>query len=520
MTLQRPKGTKDHLPDGSPQLKLDVSARAFKHVIDTAARVLERGGATFMATPLFEEADLVKRGVGGSTDIVRKEMYTVSYQTDAFDQVKRLKNRNFEGKNGEKHNLKSILPYINKYIIDRKRETRRDLPVLDTDRLDINFLDGFIGLIEIENEDFILEFLKDAANSLDKTSDTNTFVLRPEGTAGLVRAYLENGLKQLPSPLKLWTHGPMFRAENVQKGRLRQFHQVDYEVLGSADPLIDAEAIWLMVQVVQALGLTGVQVKLGSIGDPEDRDTYNAYLRELFTPHLERLSDDSKDRLERNPMRILDSKSAGDQALILELSVKPMLDFLGTEARMHFGAVRGHLDSWKVAYVVDPSIVRGLDYYRRTAWELHHAHIGAKSALGGGGRYDGLAKELGGPETPGIGWAFGIERILGAMEQEGLGLPAASGPLVYIAALDAEHVPLAARVALDLRSDMRADFGYKPQKPGNAFREGERRGAVFTALIGSNEAAAGTVALRHMASGEQRNVPMEELSALLLARPS
>ncbi len=427
MALQRPKGTKDHLPDGSPQLKLDVSARAFKHVTDTAARVLERGGAAFIATPLFEEAELVKRGVGGSTDIVRKEMFTVYY---------------FEKHGG--------------------------------------------------------------------------FILRPEGTAGIVRAFIENGLKQLPAPLKLWTHGPMFRAENVQHLRLRQFHQVDYEVLGSADPLIDAEAIWLMVQVVQALGLTGVEVKLGSIGDPEDRDTYNAYLRELFTPHVERLSDDSRDRLERNPMRILDSKSAGDQALIAELGVKPMLDFLGTEARTHFEAVRGHLDSWKVVYVVDPSIVRGLDYYRRTAWELHHAKIGAKSALGGGGRYDGLAKELGGPETPGIGWAFGIERILGAMEQEGLSLPAAEGPLVYIAALDAEHVALAARVALGLRSEMRADFGYKPQKPGNAFREGERRGATFTALIGSDEAAAGTVALKHMASGEQRSVPVGELGEVLL----
>ena len=428
MALQRPKGTKDHLPDGSPQLKLDVSARAFKYVTDTAARVLERGGAAFIATPLFEEAELVKRGVGGSTDIVRKEMFTVYY---------------FEKHGG--------------------------------------------------------------------------FILRPEGTAGIVRAFIQNGLKQLPSPLKLWTHGPMFRAENVQHLRLRQFHQVDYEVLGSADPLVDAEAIWLMVQVVQELGLTGVQVKLGSIGDPEDRDTYNAYLRGLFTPHVDRLSDDSRDRLERNPMRILDSKSAEDQTLITELSVKPMLDFLGADARVHFEAVRGHLDRWKVAYAVDPSIVRGLDYYRRTAWELHHAHIGAKSALGGGGRYDGLAKELGGPETPGIGWAFGIERILGAMEQEGLSLPAAAGPVVYIAALAAEQVPLAAQVALGLRSTMRADFGYKPQKPGNAFREGERRGAVFTALIGSDEAAAGTVALKHMASGEQRSVPIGELGEALLS---
>ncbi|WP_407570990.1 histidine--tRNA ligase [Deinococcus altitudinis] len=426
MALQRPKGTQDHLPDGSPKLRLDVSARAFKHVTDAAELVLERSGAAFMATPLFEEAELVKRGVGGSTDIVRKEMFMVYY-----------------------------------------------------------------------------------------FGDHGGYVLRPEGTAGMVRAYLENGLKQLPAPFKLWTHGPMFRAERQQRGRLRQFHQVDYEVLGSADPLVDAEAIWLMMQVVRELGLKGVQVKLGSIGDPEDRDTYNAYLRELFAGHLERLSDDSKERLARNPMRILDSKSQEDQDLISELNVRPMLDFLGTEAAAHFQAVRGYLDAWGVDYQVDPSIVRGLDYYRRTAWELHHAHIGAKSALGGGGRYDGLARELGGQDTPGIGWAFGIERVLIAMEEEGLTLPAAAGPAVYIAALDAEHVPLAASVALGLRSGLRADFGYKPQKPGNAFREGERRGAAYTALIGSEEAAAGTVALKHMVSGEQHSVPVSELAAFL-----
>ncbi|WP_407539266.1 histidine--tRNA ligase [Deinococcus radiomollis] len=426
MALQRPKGTQDHLPDGSPKLKLDTSARAFRHVTDTAARVLERSGAAFMATPVFEEAELVKRGVGGSTDIVRKEMFTVYY-----------------------------------------------------------------------------------------FGDHGGYVLRPEGTAGMVRAYLENGLKQLPAPFKLWTHGPMFRAERQQRGRLRQFHQVDYEVLGSADPLVDAEAIWLMAQVVQELGLKGVQVKLGSIGDPEDRDTYNAYLRDLFTAHLDRLSDDSKDRLNRNPMRILDSKSQEDQELIAELTVRPMLDFLGAEAAAHFSAVRGHLDAWGVEYQVDPSIVRGLDYYRRTAWELHHAHIGAKSALGGGGRYDGLAKELGGQDTPGIGWAFGIERVLIAMEEEGLSIPAAEGPVVYIAALDAEYVPLVASTTLGLRQTFWADFGYKPQKPGNAFREGERRGAAYVALIGSDEAAAGTVALKNMATGEQQNVAINELATVL-----
>ncbi|ULH15948.1 histidine--tRNA ligase [Deinococcus sp. KNUC1210] len=426
MALQRPKGTQDHLPDGSPKLSSEISSSAFRHVTETARTVLERAGASFIATPIFEEAELVTRGVGGSTDIVRKEMFKVFY-----------------------------------------------------------------------------------------AGDHGGYVMRPEGTAGIVRAYIQNGLKQLPAPFKLWTHGPMFRAENVQKGRLRQFHQVDYEVIGSADALVDAEAIWLMVEVVAALGLSGVQVKLGSIGDPSDRETYNTYLKELFTPHAERLSDDSKDRLIRNPMRILDSKSATDQGIISELNVRPMLDFLGEEAAAHFAQVRAYLDAWGVSYEVDPSIVRGLDYYRRTAWELHHQNIGAKSALGGGGRYDGLAAELGGPDTPGIGWAFGIERILIALEAEGIQLPASPGPVIYIAALDAEYVPLAAKAALSLRASLRAEFGYKHQKPGNAFREGERRGAVYTALIGSDEALAGTLAVKHLGTGEQRAVKLEELAEFL-----
>ncbi len=427
MALQRPKGTQDHLPDGSPKLRTDQRASAFSHVVAVTRHVLERGGAQLIHTPLFEEAELVRRGVGGSTDIVRKEMFTVYY-----------------------------------------------------------------------------------------FGDHGGFILRPEGTAGIVRAYLENGLKQLPAPLKLWTHGPMFRAENVQKGRLRQFHQVDYEVIGSAEALVDAEAIELMVRSVQALGLQGARIKLGSIGDPDDRERYNAYLRGVFTPHLERLSDDSRDRLERNPMRILDSKSAGDQALIQELGVQPMLDFLGEEAAAHFAQVRTYLDAWGVAYDLDPSIVRGLDYYRRTAWELHHQGVGAKSALGGGGRYDGLSTELGGPQTPAVGWAFGIERVLLALDAEGVALPAAEGPLVFVAALDAENIGLAAEVALQVRGYARAEFAYRALKPGNVFKEAERRGAAYAALIGSEEAERGVVALKHLRSGQQREVATEELRTALL----
>ncbi|GHG06469.1 histidine--tRNA ligase [Deinococcus piscis] len=425
MAIQRPKGTKDHLP-GTPGTP-EIQAAAHAHIQHVAAQLLERAGAQFIATPIFEEAELVQRGVGGSTDIVRKEMFTVYY-----------------------------------------------------------------------------------------AGDHGGYVLRPEGTAPVVRAYLENGLKQLGSPLKLWTHGPMFRAENVQKGRLRQFHQVDYECLGSTDPLADAEAIALMWDIVTTLGLKGVSIQLGSIGDPEDRAAYNDYLRGLFTPRLAELSEDSKDRLSRNPMRILDSKSETDQAIIAELNVKPMLDFLGAEARDHFGAVQGHLQAWGVPFEIDPSIVRGLDYYRRTAWELHHAGIGAKSALGGGGRYDGLAQELGAKEeVPGIGWAFGIERILLAMADEGVPFPQGPSPALYLAALDGDYIPLAAALTRQARAVAGADFSYRKRGAGQAFKEADKKGATWAAVIGSNEAAQRQLTLKHLGSGEQVAVPFDELNTFL-----
>lgn len=427
MKVQRPKGTNDLLPPGSPGLEPQTNAYAYHWLTAQAGAVLEGAGALRIDTPMFEEADLVKRGVGGSTDIVRKEMFTVYYM----------------GEHGG-------------------------------------------------------------------------YVMRPEGTAPIVRAYLQGSLKQLGSPLKLWTAGPMFRAERQQDGRYRQFHQVDYECLGSSEAIADAEAIALMWQVVSGLGLKGVSIRLGSIGDPEDRARYNDYLRELFSPHAEALSDDSKDRLERNPMRILDSKSSTDQELLAGLGVKPMLEFLGEEARAHFEAVQGYLREWGVPFTIDPSIVRGLDYYRRTAWELHHEGIGAKSALGGGGRYDGLAEELGSKEpVPGIGWAFGVERMLKAMQSEGLPFPTVSGPALYLAALDEENVALAASIALRARESVSAEFSYRKRNAGQAFKEADKKGATWAAVIGSSEADAQVLNLKHLGSGEQVAVPFDQLKTFL-----
>jgi histidyl-tRNA synthetase len=342
--------------------------------------------------------------------------------------------------------------------------------------------------------------------------------LRPEFTAGTLRAYVEHGMHTWPSPVKLWSHGPAFRAENVQRGRFRQFHQVNLEIVGAAAPVADAEAIALFVDVLRELGLQGVRVALGSVGDPDDRQRYNAYLREALEPQADRLTETSQERLRLNPMRLLDAKDPGDRALVATL--KRPLDFLNADARAHFDAVAAALDAWGVPYDVDPSIVRGLDYYRRTAFEIHADGIGAQSALGGGGRYDGLVAQLGGPDVPGIGWAFGIERVLDALEQAGVAAPSPEAPLLYLVPLDEPGVVEAAGLARALRAHARVEHGYAPRAPGKGLRDADRSGARYAALLGDRERAAGVVQLKHLVDGSEAQVPLERLAAALDLTPT
>ena len=333
--------------------------------------------------------------------------------------------------------------------------------------------------------------------------------LRPEFTAGVLRAYVEHGMHTWPSPVKLWSHGPAFRAENVQRGRFRQFHQVNLEVVGTGAPVADAEAIALFADVLRELGLRGVRVALGSVGDPADRARYNAYLRDALAPVAQDLSETSRERLRLNPMRVLDAKDARDQALVAPL--KRPFDFLNPEARAHFDAVAACLDAWGVAYDVDPGIVRGLDYYRRTAFEIHAEGIGAQSALGGGGRYDGLVSQLGGPDVPGIGWALGMERVLDALEQAGVAAPVPDGPTLYLVPMDDEAVMEAAGLARDLRAHLRVAHGYARRAPGKGLRDADRAGARSAGLLGARERAAGVVQLKHLASGQETQVAWGDL---------
>ena len=339
--------------------------------------------------------------------------------------------------------------------------------------------------------------------------------LRPEFTAGVLRAFIEHGMHTRPLPVKLWSAGPAFRAENVQRGRFRQFHQVNCELVGGGSALLDAEAIALLVDVFAALGLPGVHVKVGSVGDPDDRERYNAYLREVLSPQRERLSETSRERLRLNPLRLLDSKDESDQMLLAPLH-RP-LDLLGPEARAHFDEVTAALGSWGVPFEVDRGIVRGLDYYRRTAFEVHHAGIGAQSALGGGGRYDGLLANLGGPDLPGIGWAFGVERVLDALHGEGAELGEREQTLAYLVPLDPEAVPEVARLARTLRAEHRIEHGYVARNPGKGLRDADRSGARLAVLRGSRERAASAVVVKDLRSGEQVSVALDDLPAHLRA---
>lgn len=343
-----------------------------------------------------------------------------------------------------------------------------------------------------------------------------SLTLRPEFTAGVLRAFIEHGMHTRPLPVKLWSAGPLFRAENVQRGRYRQFHQVNLEIVGLPQALADAEAVQLLYRTLQAGGLRHHHIRLGSVGDPEDRAAYNAYLREKLAPRAAALSETSQRRLELNPMRVLDSKSEQDQELIADL--KRPLDFLGEAARSHLDEVRRYLDAWSVPYEMDPAIVRGLDYYRRTAFEAHYRGIGAQSALGGGGRYDGLIESLGGPPLPGVGWALGIERVFDALAQEGVVPDPMEPPALFLVPLDEDAVVEVTALALRLRERFRVEHAYQPRNPGKGLKEADRSGAVFAALRGGSERAQGVVQLKHLESGEQVAVAESALEGYLLER--
>jgi histidyl-tRNA synthetase len=345
----------------------------------------------------------------------------------------------------------------------------------------------------------------------DRGGDSLT--LRPEATASVLRAYIEHGLHVQPKPVRLYTLGPMFRYERPQAGRYRQFHQANVEALGEIHPALDAEVIAMLIDFFGALGLADrVALHLNSIGDAGTRPAYVARLREYLIPLSEKLCAECRQRVERNTLRVLDCKVPGCQPLIEK--APSILDSLPPEAAQHFESVRRSLDALGVAYTVNPRLVRGLDYYVRTTFELKTGELGAQDAVAGGGRYDGLIEHLDGPADPGIGFAIGLERVVLLLgEAEAAAAPLALVIPVGDAALQ-RLLPVARRAR---QGGAQVEVGYGVRKLTKELERANRMGVDWAVIAGDTELANGEAVLKEMKTGEQRRVALDRLADELIA---
>ncbi len=346
--------------------------------------------------------------------------------------------------------------------------------------------------------------------------ETTQYVLRPEITAPVMRAYLQHHLDQRGGVQKLFYIGPCFRAERPQKGRFRQFHQFGCEVIGSEDARADAETIAVMMEIYRAFGISDTRLRINSLGDDESRPRYREALRNYFEPFKNELTPTSLRRLETNPLRILDTKEQKERRLLADA---PLLSaFIDGESREHYEEVKRLLDAIGIAYEEDPFLVRGLDYYGRTAFELESPNLGAQSALAGGGRYDGLAVELGSEAAvPAVGFAAGIERLLLAVQAQGEQVMEPPVPDVFLVAVSEVATSWVFAETQKLRrSGLRAAFDVKGRSRKAQMREANRQGAPYTVLVGEDELASSVATVKKM-SGESatEQVPFGELAAYL-----
>ena len=345
-----------------------------------------------------------------------------------------------------------------------------------------------------------------------------SLTLRPESTAAVARAYLQHDMATWPQPVKLFYAGPHFRYERPQKGRYRQFHQIGAELLGDPGPYGDVELLVMLLRFLSELGFEDLVVGLNSVGDPECRQRYSKRLREHLEPHRDGLGADSRRRLEANPLRILDTKAPAERKLLE--GAPRLLDVLGEPARRHFDVVRERLERFGVACRIDDRLVRGLDYYTRTVFEIASASLGAQNAILGGGRYDGLIGELGGPSVPGIGFAIGQDRLVDVLPEASPARVAAAPPVSVLVLGE----PLL-RQGLEIAEELRAaglaaicDLEAGSLKAG--LRKANRRGCRWIVLFGEDEAAAGNVVLKDFESGAQETVPRDGFAAEVAARVS
>lgn len=414
MRMKAPRGTVDLLPE---------QTRKWHYIENMLQDLCRSFNYEEIRTPVFEHTEVFSRGVGDTTDIVQKEMYT------------------FEDRGGR------------------------------------------------------------------------SITLRPEGTAGVVRAYIENKLYGSPiQPTKLYYFYQLFRYERPQQGRMRQLNQFGVEVLGSADPSVDAEVIALAMTAYKRLGLRSIKLILNSLGDDESRQAHRQALIKHFTPHIDELCTDCKSRLMKNPLRILDCKVDRDHEAMK--TAPSVLDYLNDESEDYFNKVKAYLDALEIPYEIDPTLVRGLDYYNHTAFEIMSEAdgFGAITTLVGGGRYNGLTEQLGGPSTPGIGFGMGLERLLMALEAENIELPIEKELDIFFVAIGEEVQEEAVRLVHQLRlAGLTVDKDYQGRKIKAQFKAADRLHARYVAILGEAELDNSVINVREMNTGDQIEIPIDRV---------
>ena len=352
---------------------------------------------------------------------------------------------------------------------------------------------------------------KETYDFFDRGNRENT--LRPEGTAGIVRSFIENKMYGNHSvPVKAWYFGPNFRYERPQSGRFREFYQFGVEVLGTASPAADAEVISIPVNFYKILGLKGIKVNINSLGDTESRNKYREALKEYFKPHLEDLCEDCRARFEKNPLRILDCKVDNNKEYFK--NAPKTIDYLNEESASFFENVKKYLEAMNIEYVVNPNIVRGLDYYSHTVFEVEASveGFGAQNVLCAGGRYDKLVETLGGPETPGVGFALGLERLLTALEYEKIELPVNDTIDCYIAPMSDTNLSYSLTILNALRlSGFRVDIDYNSRNLKSNFKQADRLNALFVIIIGEDEEKSNILTIKNNKTKEEYKVELNNL---------
>jgi histidyl-tRNA synthetase len=458
--FQAIRGTRDLLP---PETAL------WNHVEKTAHSVFSSFGFGEIRTPIFEQTELFARAVGGDTDIVSKEMYTFPLRPDEGD-VARVK------------------PEINTSVQE----------ILGSDAA--RFTTGGEFIDPADKLDF------DARKWGEAVS------LRPEATASVCRVFIEHNMQQLPQPVKLYYMGPMFRRERPQKGRYRQFYQIGAEVLGGGDaPAIDAEVIEMVMTFFDRLELTGIELDINSIGHNASncRPAYVEKLRAALEKVKDQLGADSQRRIKTNPLRVLDSKLEHEQSIIATLP--RIADHLCDECKTHYAAVKRQLELRGVFFKENWRLVRGLDYYMRTTFEITAKGLGSQNAVCGGGRYDGLVELLGGPPTKGIGFAIGEDRLILSLQEIGKGT-VQQGRDVYIAWMGEHAYAAAIRAAKDLRkAGFSVELPPTELKFGKALERADKLGSRYALILGDNEVSEGLWTLKTLADGTQQKFTEPEL---------